>query len=96
VPSLPDLPTLAELGYPQIDADNWYGMFAPARTPPAVVAKLNEAAVTAIKSADVHDRLASQGAILVGSTPEQFAAFLREEIAKWRKVMQAAGIAKIN
>jgi tripartite-type tricarboxylate transporter receptor subunit TctC len=96
VPSLPDLPTLAELGYPQIDADNWYGMFAPARTPPAIVAKLNEAAVAAIRSADVRDKLASQGAILVGSTPQQFAAFLRVEIAKWGKVMQAAGIAKIN
>jgi len=94
-PALPDVPTLAELGYPQVEADNWYGMFAPARTPPAVVARLHAAAVAAVKAPDVQDKLESQGAILVGNTSAEFAAFVRGEIAKWSKVVQAAGI-KIN
>jgi len=92
VPALPDLPTMSEAGYPQIEADNWYGMVAPARTPRPVVAKLHAAAVAALKAPEVQEKLASQGAILVGNAPEQFAAFMASEIAKWAKVVQAAGI----
>lgn len=95
VQQLPDLPTLNELGYPQIEADNWYGMVAPARTPPAIVAKLNAAAVAAMKAPEVQDKLAPQGAILVGNTPEEFAAYIASEIQKWTKVVQTAGI-KVN
>ncbi len=95
VQSLPDLLTMNELGYPQIEADNWYGMVAPVRTPRPIVAKLNAAAVAAMKAAEVKDKLASQGAILVGDSPEEFAAFMASEIAKWAKVVQAAGI-KVN
>jgi tripartite-type tricarboxylate transporter receptor subunit TctC len=95
VQPLPDLPTLNELGYPQIEADNWYGMVAPARTPPAVVAKLNAAAVAAMKAPEVQDKLAPQGAILVGNTPEEFSAYIASEIQKWTKVVQTAGI-KVN
>jgi tripartite-type tricarboxylate transporter receptor subunit TctC len=96
VPSLPEVPTLAELGYPQVEAVNWYGLFAPARTPRAVVAKLHDITVAAMKSPEVGEKLAGQGAVLVGNTPEDFADFVREEIAKWSKVVQAAGIAKVN
>jgi tripartite-type tricarboxylate transporter receptor subunit TctC len=92
VPALPDLPTMPELGYPQIEADNWYGMVAPAKTPPAIVAKLNAAAVAALHAPEVQEKLSAQGAVLVGDTPEQFAAFVRDEIAKWGKVIQTAGI----
>jgi tripartite-type tricarboxylate transporter receptor subunit TctC len=92
---LPDLPTLNELGYPQIEADNWYGMVAPARTPSAVVTKLNAAAIAAMKAPEVQDKLAPQGAILVGNTPEEFAAYIASEIQKWTKVVQTAGI-KVN
>jgi tripartite-type tricarboxylate transporter receptor subunit TctC len=92
VASLPDLPTMAESGYPQIEADNWYGMVAPARTPRPIIARLNAAAVAALKTLEVRDKLISQGAILVGDSPEAFAAYLRSEIAKWAKVAQAAGI----
>jgi tripartite-type tricarboxylate transporter receptor subunit TctC len=95
VKSLPDLPTMSEMGYPQIEADNWYGMVAPARTPRAVVMKLNAAAVAAMKAPEVQEKLASQGAILVGNTPEEFAAYMASEIQKWAKVVQAAGI-KVN
>jgi tripartite-type tricarboxylate transporter receptor subunit TctC len=92
VAALPDLPTMNELGYPQIEADNWYGLVAAARTPRPIIAKLNAAAVAAMKTSEVQEKLAPQGAILVGGTPEEFADYLRSEIAKWSKVVQAAGI----
>jgi tripartite-type tricarboxylate transporter receptor subunit TctC len=92
VASLKDVPTTAETGYPQILAENWYGMVAPAATPPAIVGRLNRIAVEAMRSADVKEKLASQGATLVGNSPEEFAAYLRSEIDKWGKVVQAAGI----
>jgi tripartite-type tricarboxylate transporter receptor subunit TctC len=95
VASLPDLPTMAELGYPQIEADNWYGLVAPAKTPRPIIAKLNAAAVAAMKTAEVREKLAPQGAILVGDSPEEFTDYIRSEIAKWAKVVQAAGI-KVN
>src|ERR1700730_12660064 len=95
VPSLPDLPTMNDLGYPQIEADNWYGMVAPARTPRPIIAKLNAAAVAAMKAPEVQEKLASQGAVLVGDTPEEFAAYMASEIVKWAKVVQTAGI-KVN
>jgi tripartite-type tricarboxylate transporter receptor subunit TctC len=95
VPSLPDLPTMNELGYPQIEADNWYGLVAAAKTPRPIIAKLNAAAVAALKAPEVQEKLASQGAILIGDSPEEFADYIRSEIAKWSKVVQAAGI-KVN
>ena len=95
VPSLPHLPTMNELGYSQIEADNWYGMVAPARTPRPIIAKLNAAAVAAMRAPEVQEKLAPQGAILIGNTPEEFTAFMGSEIVKWGKVVQAAGI-KVN
>ncbi|MFZ5691132.1 MAG: Bug family tripartite tricarboxylate transporter substrate binding protein [Pseudomonadota bacterium] len=90
--SLPDVPTTAETGLPQILAENWYGMVAPAATPPAVIAKLHKATADALKSAEVKDKLAPQGAILVGNTPEEFATYIQSEIGKWGKVAKDAGI----
>lgn len=95
VPPLPDLPTLRELGYPQVEADNWYGMVAPAKTPPAIISELNAAAVAAMKAPEVQEKLAPQGAILAGGTPQEFASFWAGEIEKWTKVVQTAGI-KVN
>ncbi len=92
VASLPDVPTTGEVGLPQIEAENWYGLVAPAATPPAVIAKLHKAAVDALQSAEVKDKLAPQGAILVGNTPDEFAAYIRSEIDKWGKVAKAANI----
>jgi tripartite-type tricarboxylate transporter receptor subunit TctC len=92
VASLKDVPTTAEVGFPEILAENWYGMVAPAATPAAIVARLNKIAVEAMQSADVKEKLASQGATLVGNSPEEFAAYLKSEIDKWAKVVQAAGI----
>jgi tripartite-type tricarboxylate transporter receptor subunit TctC len=92
VTSLPDVPTTAEVGLPQIEAENWYGMVAPAATPAAVIARLHKATVEAVQSPDVKDKLASQGAILVGNTPDEFAAYIQSEIDKWGKVAKAANI----
>jgi tripartite-type tricarboxylate transporter receptor subunit TctC len=92
VPALKDVETTAEAGFPEILTENWYGMVAPGATPKAIIAKLNRVAVEAMRSPEVRDKLASQGAILVGDTPEEFAAFLKGEIAKWAGVVKAAGI----
>jgi tripartite-type tricarboxylate transporter receptor subunit TctC len=92
VPSLPNVPTTAEVGLPQIEAENWYGMVAPAATPAAVIAKLHRATAEALKSPEVKDKLQAQGAILVGNSPEEFAAYIQSEIDKWGKVAKAANI----
>jgi tripartite-type tricarboxylate transporter receptor subunit TctC len=92
VPALKDVETTAEAGFPEILTENWYGMVAPGATPKAIIAKLNRVAVEAMRSPEVRDKLASQGAILVGDTPEEFAAYLKGEIAKWAGVVKAAGI----
>jgi tripartite-type tricarboxylate transporter receptor subunit TctC len=96
VASLPNVPTTAEAGFPQILPENWYGMVAPAKTPPAVLAKLNRIAVEAMQSPDVKEKLASQGATLIGNTSQEFGAYLRSEIAKWGNVVKAAGIKPSN
>ena len=92
VPSLPNVPTTSEVGLPQIEAENWYGMVAPAATPPAVIAKLHQVHGEALKSPEVKDKLSAQGAILVGNTPDEFAAYIQSEIDKWGKVAKAANI----
>ena len=92
-PSAPDVPTTVEAGMANLQTENWYGIVAPAKTPPEVIAVLNTAAVDAIKDPDVAEKLASQGAILVGDSPEHFHAFLESEIARWAKVIKDAGIA---
>jgi tripartite-type tricarboxylate transporter receptor subunit TctC len=92
-PSLKQVPTTFELGYPQVEADNWYGMVAPAATPPAILARLHQATVEALRDAAVREKLSSQGLTLVGDTPDEFAAYIRSEIDKWGKVAKAAGLA---
>src|SRR6185312_219000 len=92
VPSAPDVPTTAEVGMPQLLTENWYGMVAPAGTPKDVIATLNKAAVEAMKDPGVVSKLSSQGAMLVGDTPDQFGAFIASETAKWAKVIKDAGV----
>ena len=91
-PSLPDLPTTAELGMPQVEADNWYGLVVAAATPEAVAAKLRGAAVEAVHSAEVKEKYLSQGAIAVGNSSEEFAAYVKSETERWGKVIHTAGI----
>jgi tripartite-type tricarboxylate transporter receptor subunit TctC len=89
---LPDVPTLTEQGYPNTEASNWYALLAPAKTPPAVIAKLNKAVSDALNDPEVHDKLVKAGATPVGGTPESLAAFMKSEYEKWGKVVQERGI----
>jgi tripartite-type tricarboxylate transporter receptor subunit TctC len=91
-PSLKNVPTTAELGYPQVVAENWYGMVAPIATPPAIVARLNQATAEALRDPGVKEKLSSQGLTLIGNTPDEFTAYIRAEIEKWAKVAKAAGL----
>ena len=91
-PTAMDVPTTAEVGMPDLQTENWYGMLAPAGTPAAVVATLNKAALEAMRDPDVKEKLATQGAILIGDTPEHFRSFIETEITKWTKVIKDAGI----
>lgn len=91
-PVLPDVPTIAEQGYPGFDAGTWYGLLVPAGTPPEVVARLNEAANDALKVPDIAKRVASEGGAVIGGTSETFAAKLRDDNAKWSMIIKEAGI----
>jgi tripartite-type tricarboxylate transporter receptor subunit TctC len=91
-PSAGGVPTTTESGMPPLQAENWYGMIAAAKTPADVVATLNRAAVEALKDPDVVSKLSSQGAILVGDTPEHFRSFIGSETEKWAKVIKDAGV----
>jgi tripartite-type tricarboxylate transporter receptor subunit TctC len=90
--ALPDVPTLAEAGVPGYEAVQWYGVLAPAGTPREIVERLHVEIAKALRAGDVRERLAADGAEPVGSSPDEFAAFIRAEIAKWAKVAKAAGI----
>jgi tripartite-type tricarboxylate transporter receptor subunit TctC len=92
IANLPDVATTAELGMPQVEADNWYGLVAPAATPQPVLAKLQSAAAEALRSAEVKDKLAAQSVIAVGNSSAEFSAYVKSEIDRWGKVIAAAGI----
>ena len=91
-PGAPELPTLQEAGVPGYEVAGWYGVLAPARTPQSIIARLNREIVQILHMPDVKERLSADGSEPVGGTPEQFAAHIRSEIAKWRKVVKEAGI----
>lgn len=88
----PELPTIAESGVPGFEDSTWFGVLAPAGTPVAIINKVNAELVKTLKSRDVLNRLAPDGGEPVGSTPEEFRQHLAREIARWRKVVQDAGI----
>lgn len=90
-PALPEVPTIAESGLPGFDISSWAGLMAPAGTPKSVVLMLNAATVKALASPDMRERLAGEGAEPVGNTPEQFAAFVKAELAKWAQAIKQAG-----
>jgi tripartite-type tricarboxylate transporter receptor subunit TctC len=90
--ALPEVPTVAEAGVPGYDSTQWYGVLAPAGTPREIVARLHDAIVRALRDPEVGKRLAADGAEAVGSSPEEFAAFIKSEGEKWAKVAAAAGI----
>lgn len=89
---LPELPTIAELGYPGYEADSWQGIVTIAGTPKAIVSKLHRDLVEIIRLPDVSEFLTSQGNEIAASTPEQFSAYISTELAKWSKVIKQAGL----
>jgi len=90
--SAPDWPTLAESGFPGFDTSLWFGLLAPAATPKDIVGKIHDDTVRALKQPDVAERIAAQGADIVGDTPAEFAAFIAAESAKYAAVIRQAGV----
>jgi tripartite-type tricarboxylate transporter receptor subunit TctC len=91
-PTLPEVPTMSEAGYPSVTADNWYGVVVAAATPKDVLAKLHTSLIAALLAPETMQRLASQCADDFGSSPQDFAAYMRSETAKWGKIIKTAGI----
>jgi tripartite-type tricarboxylate transporter receptor subunit TctC len=91
-PAVPELPTIAEAGVAGYEVDQWYGVITSAKVPRAIVTKLHAAIVDALKFPDVVHRLGADGSTPVGSTPEQFSAHIKSEIAKWRRLAGDAGL----
>lgn len=91
LPALPDLPTVAESGLAGYETVTWFGYVAPVKTAREIVARLNAEIVKALALAEVRGQFAAQGIEVLGSTPEQFGAYLRDEIAKWAKVIKLSG-----
>lgn len=87
-PAVPNLPTLAESGVTGYEAMSWNGMFAPAKTPRAIITKVHAEVVKALNSPDVRDKLVAMGSDPVASTPEEFAAYVKSEVARWGKVIK--------
>ena len=91
-PVAPAVPTISESGYPGFDAVGWHGILAPAKTPPAIIAGLNTAIVDALKDPETKALLESQAMQVVGSSPEAFAGFIKQDIAIWKEVADQARI----
>ena len=88
----PDVPTMVESGFPGFEAGTWFGLLAPAGTPHDIIARLHTDIAKTVRLPDVQKQLAGQGATTIGNTPEQFAAYIRTESAKWAKVLAASGV----
>ena len=92
LPQLPEVPTVDESGLPGYEAISWFGLAAPAAISPDVLRKITADAQQVVKTRDMQEKLASHGATLVGNTPEQFRAQIRNDLAKWSKIIKAAGV----
>ena len=90
-PLLPDVPTVAEQGFPGFEAIVWFGIFAPAKTPAPIVQKLNREIAGVLQTKLLKDLLDGQGAIIVGNSPDEFRAMIQRDIEKWREVVVATG-----
>ena len=90
-PLLPDVPTVAESGYPGFEVNGWYGLLAPAGTPPEIIARLHDEVVKVLALPEVREKIAADGAEPVGNTPTEFDAYIRSEAVKWAKVIKESG-----
>jgi len=93
---VPDLPTIAEAGVKDFEANNWYGILAPAQTPRPIIDRLNKEIVAVLNAPDIKAFLFKQGLDVAPSTPEAFAAYIRSEKAKWERVVKAAKLYHTN
>ncbi len=91
-PTMPNVPTLAESGVAGYDATSWNGIFAPARTPRAIINKIHADIVKVLRTPDIRERLVASGSDPVGSTPEEFSAHVKAELARWGKVIRENNI----
>ena len=92
IPALPDAPTVAEQGYPGFETSQWYGIIAPAKVPQPIVQRLYEEVAKAVKSPALLERFQNHNAVPIGDRPAEFAAFIKEEQARWAKVVRQAKI----
>ncbi|HEX3137424.1 MAG TPA: tripartite tricarboxylate transporter substrate-binding protein, partial [Casimicrobiaceae bacterium] len=90
--SLAEVPSLAESGLAGFEVLNWFGVAAPARTPPAVVTRLNAAIVKSLQLPGVREKLTSEGSEIVGNSPQEFTTFLKRDIARWAQVIKDSGV----
>ena len=91
-PAVPDVPTIAESGFPGFEASVWFGVLAPARTPKPIITRLNQEIIKALSLPDVRERLSNVGFEIVGKSPEAFSAYIKSEVTKWAKVAKASGV----
>ncbi len=96
LPELPDVPTIAELGYPGYEISSWQGALAPTGTPKDIIDKLNREIVALLNEPEVRARIKHEGAEPIASSPTQFNERVRTEVAKWAKVVKSAGLAGAN
>jgi tripartite-type tricarboxylate transporter receptor subunit TctC len=89
--SLPEVPTMVELGYPEFDASSWFGMVAPARTPPEIISKIADDVHVILRDPGIEQQMVEQGADPVGNGPQAFAAFIEREVERWTQIVRAAG-----
>jgi tripartite-type tricarboxylate transporter receptor subunit TctC len=92
LPSVPDLPTVAESGYPDFESGVWFGVLAPARTPQEIISRLNSELVNIARRPEFMQRLVAEGSEVVGNSPEQFGAYIKIEIARWSKAIKEKNI----
>ena len=92
IPSLPDVPTVAESGFAGFETAQWYGIIAPAKTPPAILQKLSTEIAQVLKLPDVTARLSGDGTVMIGSSPKEFAGYIDAEMKRWGEVVKAANI----
>lgn len=91
-PAVPELPTVAESGLPEFETAAWQGVFVPARTPQAIITRLNREIARIVNSPEIRERMMAEGAEPVGNTPQEFARYIEREIAKWARVVKATGM----